>query len=219
MAVSAWRDVARLATLTGRTRQELARRLRDGHSAFVATFDGVPAAYGWVASRTASLGELGITLQLPSDERYLWNFVTLPEFRGRGIYPRLLEAIIVRLTRRGAQRLWIAYAPENHASALGIMRAGFTHVADLSFDPAGRVAFRAQDAAAAPLVAKLLGVEAASGPLAPCWRCERAGRGVMACAEGECSCDYQVPRSGCASIHLGGERSSGSGSSNGAGIS
>ena len=218
VTMSQWRGLAALASLTGRTREELARRLRDGHRAYVATLDGVPAAFGWVASRTASLGELGLTLRLRPDERYLWNFVTLPEYRGRGIYPRLLEAILTRLRRQGARRLWIAYAPENHASAVGIRRAGFTHVADLSFDHAGRVAFHAKDEAAAPLVARLLGVGEAGGPLAPCWRCVRAGRGAMACAEGDCRCDYQVPQSGCAAPREDYDVS-GSTSSNGAGIS
>lgn len=198
VTISSWRRLGALAALTGRTREELARRLRDGHRAYVATLDGVPAAFGWVASRTASLGELGLTLSLQPDERYLWNFVTRPEFRGRGLYPRLLEAIIARLARQGARRLWIAYAPENHASARGIARAGFAHVADLSFETDGRVAFRPTQDDVAPLVASLLGVPEAGEALAPCWRCVRAGRGAMACVEGACRCDYQVPQSGCA---------------------
>ncbi len=204
------RDLDALAALTGRARAELAERFAAGHRAHVAWLDGVPAAFGWVATRTARLGELDATLRLAPDERYLWNFVTVPAMRGRGVYPRLLDAILAGLAAEGVRRAWIAYAPENHASAAGIRKAGFVPVADLSFDHAGRPAFRARGAAARA-VAALLDVGASAEELAPCWRCARKGR---ACAPGSCTCDYQRPESGCA-----GGATAGSSSSNGAGIS
>ena len=129
-------DAEVMARLQQRTVGEIEKRLDAGHRAYVAWFEGEAAAWGWVATESATIGELQVAFRIPPADRYLWNFVTLPAFRGRGIYPRLLEAI-VDVELRDAERLWIAYAPENHASGAGIRKAGFALVAELSFDADG----------------------------------------------------------------------------------
>jgi GNAT superfamily N-acetyltransferase len=91
-----------MATLQERSNGELSRRFDEGHRAYVASMDGEPTAWGWVATRTASIGELGATFSMPESDRYLWNFVTRPSYRGLGIYPRLLQAIVRALTPGGA---------------------------------------------------------------------------------------------------------------------
>ena len=185
-----------MAALTMRTEAELERRFAAGHRAYVACLSEAPAAFGWVATRSAEIGELRSTFAIPRDERYLWNFVTLASFRGLGVYPRLVDAI-VRAESREATRFWVAWAPENHASGAGIARAGFAAVAELSFDADGRAAIEPLAAAGAAEAARLLALPAAEG-LTPCWRCVRAGRGTMYCAPGECACDYQRPAHPCA---------------------
>ena len=190
-------DADRMAALQGRAPEEMARRLAGGHRAYVADRDGVPAAWGWVATRAAEIGELGSAFAIPAGERYLWNFVTLAAHRGLGIYPRLLDAI-VRAESREAERFWIAYAPENHASGAGIRKAGFVDLAELSFDASGRAALRGLLPGGGRIASRVLGLPEAPDALAPCWRCVRAGRGSMSCAPDHCRCDYQVPKSGCA---------------------
>jgi GNAT superfamily N-acetyltransferase len=185
-----------MARLQGRTIDEIQRRFDAGHRAYVARVNDEPAAWGWVATREAHIGELDTTVRLPADERYLWNFVTLPSFRGRGIYPRLLQAI-VQQESRDAARFWIAYAPENHASGAGIRKAGFTTLAELSFDRAGRAALKSIAADGARKVGRVLSLREAT-EVTPCWRCVRAGRPPMNCPDGQCRCDYQQPQSGCA---------------------
>ncbi|HEX8362867.1 MAG TPA: hypothetical protein VF613_22275 [Longimicrobium sp.] len=187
-------DPAVMAALQGRTELEMERRFRAGHHAYVAVLHGAAAAWGWAATRTAEIGELASTVVIPDDERYLWNFVTLKAFRGMGIYPRLLDGIV---EAEPARRFWIAYAPENHASGAGIRRAGFTDVAELSFDTEGRPAVKSgrSDGTGA---ARMLGLPEAEGPLAPCWRCARAaGVAASSCASGQCCCDYQRAEAGC----------------------
>ena len=186
-----------MAALQQRAEDDMQRRLDAGHRAYVAYLNGEPAAFGWVATRSAEIGELRSTFAIPSGERYLWNFVTLAPYRGLGIYPRLVEAI-VRAELREAERFWIAYAPENHASGSGVRKAGFTDLAEMSFDAEGRPALRSIVAGGAGVVSRLIGLPETQDVLTPCWRCVRAGRGVMYCAPGECQCDYQVPHSGCA---------------------
>ena len=190
-------DAAVMAALQKRQRDEIARRFDDGHRAYVALRDGEMAAWGWVATRRAEIGELGSTFLIPPGERYLWNFVTLEAHRGLGIYPRLLDAI-VRAESREAERFWVAYAPENHASGAGIRKAGFVALAELSFDAAGRAALKSIVPGAARVASRVLGLPEAREALAPCWRCVRVGRGSKSCAPGRCRCDYQRPKSGCA---------------------
>ena len=186
-----------MASLQNRKIEEMSSRFAAGHRAYVAVIDGQPAAWGWVATRTADIGELGARLTLNDDERYLWNFVTLPSHRGLGIYPRLLQAI-VSAESADAERFWIGYAPENHASGAGIRKGGFVTAAEMSFDATGRPALRAEIPGEAIAASRVLGLPITTEPLSPCWRCVRAGRAGMSCSEGSCRCDYQQPKSGCA---------------------
>jgi GNAT superfamily N-acetyltransferase len=190
-------DADFMARLQGRSIETMEARFADGHRAYVAWLNESAAAWGWVATRTATIGELDTTFALPSGERYLWNFVTLPAHRGRGIYPRLIQAI-VSAEAAAAERFWIAYAPENHASKVGVAKAGFTLRAEMSFDASGLPALRPTSSSNAGIVSRVLGIRETSEALTPCWRCVRAGRGAMACVEGQCRCDYQEPKSGCA---------------------
>src|SRR4051812_22508521 len=87
-------DVKLLSVLGNTTEAEVVRRLGNDNLAFVAYMDQQPAAFGWMARGSALIGELNHRFILPLRERYLWNFRTLPEYRGRGIYPYLLQYII-----------------------------------------------------------------------------------------------------------------------------
>ena len=198
LAVRREHDAARMAALQQKPAAEMARRFAAGHRAYVAMLDGAPAAWGWVGTREAEIGELATRFAIPAGERYLWNFVTPHPYRGLGIYPRLVDAI-VRAEACEAARFWIAAAPENHASGSGIRKAGFSPVAELSFDGAGRPALEALVPGGGALASRLLGLAESRDPLAPCWRCIRAGKSpATACREGRCCCDYQEPASGCA---------------------
>lgn len=188
------RDPDVMARLQSKTAAEMGGRMVAGHRAWVASLEGEDAAFGWVATRHARIGELGLAFDVPAGQRYLWNFVTLPAHRGRGVYPRLLDAI-VRAESKHAERFWIIWAPENHASRTGIERAGFRAVAELSFDEGGRPA---TSGVAGQETARILGVAHEQGNLAPCWRCARAGRAwIMICPPDGCACDYQRREVGC----------------------
>lgn len=103
---------------------EVGRRLADGHTLFTARIHGDLAAYGWSASERAHIGGLDLYLTIPPTERYLWDFVTLPAHRGRGIYPLLLQEIL-RRQADVADGFWIGHEPSNVASRRGILKAGF----------------------------------------------------------------------------------------------
>lgn len=175
------READKIAHLTALDTQEVADRLAAGHRAYLARLDGEPVAYGWVASLAASIGELGLDFELPASDRYLWDFVTLPAWRGRGIYPRLLQGILTAEGRE-AGRFWIINAPENVASGAGILKAGFRPVGELSFrvdrgvgtQPIERAIDRAR-VGTALLGVPLLEAVQAGRVVAPCWRCVLGG--------------------------------------------
>jgi len=172
-------DANLIARLSDLAVEEIEARLAAGHRCYLAWLDGTPVSYGWVATLSASIGELSLAFDLPDGDRYLWDFVTLPEWRGRGIYPRLLHGIIEH-EGGAAERFWIIYAPENAASGIGIAKAGFGSVGDLSFlrnDGVGTVALHPERA---KMGARLLGVSLFDAVqdgsvISPCWRCVMAG--------------------------------------------
>lgn len=164
LAVQTAHDNTALAAVNRISIAEVIRRRNAGHRPYIALVDDVVAAYGWVATRRADIGELDLRFTIPAADRYLWDFATLPEWQGRGIYPRLLQAII---RAEGADRFWIIYAPENSPSGAGIEKAGFINVGQLSFQRDGTVGL-------APLTMPeraQAGAALLKDQLSPCWRC------------------------------------------------
>ena len=134
--------------------------------------DGQAVGYGWVATRSASIGELDLNFELSPDDRYLWDFATLPDWQGRGLYPRLLQTILEREGKK-ANRFWIIHAPENLPSGAGMNKAGFEFVGQLSFTLEGSVglASYSDTIERARTGAALLKVPLIDSVLAPCWHC------------------------------------------------
>jgi len=110
---------------------EVQDRFRAGRRCYVARVDGQIAAYGWVSFDEEFVGELNLRLKLLPDEAYIWNCVTLPNFRRHYLYSALLTYIVGELYKDHVSRVWIGADTENVASQKGIARAGFTYVADL----------------------------------------------------------------------------------------
>jgi GNAT superfamily N-acetyltransferase len=133
---SATQDVALLARLHQLDTGQVAARIAEGSRPYLALLDSVPAAYGWSATRTFGVAAAGIEWRLRPGERGLWDFVTLPEWRRRGIYPRLLQAILHTESAQ-AERFWIGHRADNPASMRGICAAGFQLIGITAHTPAG----------------------------------------------------------------------------------
>ena len=164
-----WHELARINQLSD---AEVIERRNDGHRPYVARINDQPVAYGWLATRKISIGELNINVDLPPDDRYLWDFATLPEWQGRGLYPRLLQSILEQESQN-ARRFWIIHAPENLPSGAGMNKAGFEFVGQLSFTVDGNVGLAPypDSTERARTGANLLQVPLIETVLAPCWHC------------------------------------------------
>lgn len=183
-------DDRQLATINRITIAEVAQRRRDGHLPYVGYLDGKAVTYGWVATREASIGELNLVFSIATDSRYLWDFATLPEWQGKGLYPRLLQAIV---QAEQAKRFWIIHAPENLPSGAGMQKAGFQAVGQLSFqrdNSLGLIPLGSPERAS--IGAALLGVPLIEDGLSPCWRC--VDHVVCTCQRDpeNCSCAVEI---------------------------
>lgn len=162
-------DDAQLAAINRITVAEVEQRRRAGHLPYMGYMGGTAVTYGWVATREASIGELKLVFRIPPESRYLWDFATLPDWQGQGLYPRLLQAIV---QAEVAERFWIIHAPENLPSGAGILKAGFQAVGQLSFQRDNRLGLIPFDMPErARIGAVLLGVQLIEDGLSPCWRC------------------------------------------------
>jgi hypothetical protein len=169
--VEASRDEHLLAHINQLAQHEVHQRMRTGHQPYLAYVEQAPVGYGWMATVEASIGELNLRFALPKTERYLWDFATLPEWQGYGIYPRLLQHILMQQSST-VERLWIIHAPENSPSGVGMTKAGLLPIGQLSFRSDGGVGlapFESRDRAQAG--AALLGIPLIESVLAPCWSC------------------------------------------------
>lgn len=124
---------------------EARAHIRAGNRLYLARLGAASVGYGWCATEAASIGELRLSFTLPARNRYLWGFVTLAEWRGRGIYPQLLRAILAA-ELGAADRFWIGHEPGNVASSRGILKAGFRRVGDIYFLPGGGLGLLADGA-------------------------------------------------------------------------
>lgn len=160
-----------MAVLCNISIEQARDRLANDHRAFVAYYEGAPAAFGWMAMGKANIGELDHEFVLPLWHRYLWNFRTLPEFRGLGIYPRLL-CHIIQEEQKDATSIWIMHAPENEASERGIRKAGFRFLSKMSVDPKKRVTLQIKDPAPEALaLINYGGFTNTEAQQATCWNC------------------------------------------------
>ncbi len=121
-------DISLIARLTELPESVVATRFQHGHHPYLAVIDEQPAAYGWVATQQGGISELHFSFNVADYAIYLWDFLTLPAWRGRGIYPHLLQEIIRQ--EQMIERFWIGFAPGNDASEHGIRKAGFEVVGD-----------------------------------------------------------------------------------------
>lgn len=161
-AARAITNVDILAALTGLTPVQVTRRLETGNTAYVAYIGTEAVGYGWSASGTAAIDDL-LLFTVPPDERYLWDFATLPDWRGRGIYPHLLQFALVEEQSRAA-RFWIGHEEHNQASARGILNAGFERVGRVRYLSEGSLGLLPdQNVERAQRAAALLGVPLLTG--------------------------------------------------------
>jgi GNAT superfamily N-acetyltransferase len=98
-------------------------RLERGCRCFAARIGDGIAGYGWLSIGPEWIGELGLEIRPAHGEAYLWNCVTLPEYRNRGYYRALLLHVVAVAAQEGLSRLWIGSV--DGAAESAVVGAGF----------------------------------------------------------------------------------------------
>lgn len=95
----------------------VAPRLARGCRCFAAWIGDEVAGYGWLSTDREWIGELQLTISPRPGEGYIWNCVTLPEHRRKGIFRAMIGGISEIAQSEGLRRLWIGSVaiPAEHA--------------------------------------------------------------------------------------------------------
>ncbi len=101
-------------------------RFNRGEVCGVARLNSEVVSYCWVAFQQAEVGEINRTIKLRNNELYFYDAFTLPDYRGRGLFPALLTAILGFARSQGCSRALIFSLRENRPSVRGIEKAGFS---------------------------------------------------------------------------------------------
>ena len=111
-----------------------------GHRLHLGLVSDQPVAYGWLAIGPSSFGEPSVQFVTPPGNGYLYDFVTLPAWRGHGCYPALLHAIVAY--ESAIHDFWIIHHSANIASQRGIAHAGFQIACAVHRTAGGALALR-----------------------------------------------------------------------------
>jgi hypothetical protein len=111
-------------------------RLRAGWELFVATNEGALAGAFWGVTAASGLVSKAVPL-LDGDVTFVDAF-TLPEQRGRRVYPALCAAMARAYAARGFRRAYVSASELNEASLAGLARAGFRAALRFESWPLGR---------------------------------------------------------------------------------
>lgn len=85
----------------------VAKRLARGCRCFAVWIDRAVAGYGWLSVDSEWVGELQLEIKPRAREGYIWNCVTIPEHRRKGIFKSLVIGISRAGRRSGLKRMWI----------------------------------------------------------------------------------------------------------------
>lgn len=148
-------DLDALVTVDGWTTMRAARVrwLQDGARCFLAKRDGQVIGSSWYTTRhTYYEPYLKRELELSPDESYVWGNYCMPEWRGRGIIPQLMDYAMNQLAAENCKRELLGIVRSSNRSSLrALAKSGWERVGRIGFIEAfgfrlhyilGRKAFR-----------------------------------------------------------------------------
>jgi len=102
--------------------EEIRRRFERENTCYGFFLEGKLATIGW---RSNGYMELDRGVNYPC-EVGLFDFITFPDFRSRGLYTNALRYLLKNIHERGSRDICIAVDADNISSVRGITRAGFS---------------------------------------------------------------------------------------------
>lgn len=100
-------------------------RIELGHRCYMTYCEGSPVGFGWVSLGSWLVGAEQPLGQLAPDVGFIYDEITLPEFRGKRLAPSRLAHIASDLAKLGYRRTCQLIADDNPASQRSAQLAGF----------------------------------------------------------------------------------------------
>jgi GNAT superfamily N-acetyltransferase len=116
----------------------VAARVGRGCRCFGALLGDELAGYGWLSTGPEWIGEIQLEITPRQGEAYIWNCVTLPAHRRKGVFGALVASIVAQARNEGVSRLWIGSV--GHLGQHSVVQAGFVPV--VRFDTISRLGLR-----------------------------------------------------------------------------
>jgi ribosomal protein S18 acetylase RimI-like enzyme len=111
----------------------VAGRLARGNRCYIAEDAGTVAAYGWLSTGREQVPEFDRAVRPGRHEAYIWDCLTSPKCRGRGLMPAILRRLCADLARQGLRRAWAVILADNYPSQRAFARAGFIPVLNITY--------------------------------------------------------------------------------------
>lgn len=100
-------------------------RLERGEQFWTAQHHTKIVSYCWATHTAVEIGEIGRLIRPREGEIYLYDAFTFTAYRGRNLYPALLQCILDQSRQQGLRRALIFVMSDNVASIRGVQKAGF----------------------------------------------------------------------------------------------
>ena len=107
------------------SRDTFVARLSDRTQCYLALGGERIVGSSWVTTDGAWTRELRAFVRPPGGAAYVYESFTVPDARGKGIYPFALTNICADLARAEISHLWVAVEGDNQPSLRAVMKAGF----------------------------------------------------------------------------------------------
>jgi len=99
-------------------------RLESGQRLFLVKLDGEIAAYNWHNIKEAAL-TVGINIPLKEEQIFLFDVHTFPEFRGRGLFKKIMAVSIMLMKKEGYREVHLTHMSDNFISEKVFRKIGF----------------------------------------------------------------------------------------------
>ena len=108
-----------------RMKKEFEHLFQAGSVLWLGELDGRFAGVCW---HSRPVNRQDYFVPLTASDTVIYACFVLPEFRGRGIYPRMLQSLITSLLAEGLESVYIDCKIWNQPSIRGIEKAGFEYI-------------------------------------------------------------------------------------------
>jgi len=114
-------------------KSNIKERISRGDNIFMAFTNGEPIAYLFATTKDIWVDEIKDWLIISPDEVYLYDALTFPEYRGKMIYPTLIQHVAEYYKELCFKNALIFTKSDNRSSIEGIENVNFKFYKDIKF--------------------------------------------------------------------------------------